>query len=74
MTFEVGQLWKTRGGWHARIVAKVNYPDPILVIHDVRSLEIGYAEYPQSHETDGSLYKTFKGPSNWDLLEKIEET
>lgn len=66
--YEVGQVWKTRSGWTARIVAIINSSTPILCVHtpgiDFMETEEALLHWPNGQMIEDEL-------TGWDLVEKI---
>lgn len=69
-TIEVGQLWKTRGGWPARIIARIKSTRPLVVVHFPDHLS---EECVESHDSDGSFFNNFADQTSWDLVSLLEE-
>ena len=71
MNFEIGNLYKTRGGWTARIVAKMKSRTPLVVVHSTNLNNLGGQEC-ETHNSDGTFF-TELDHSKYDLVELIRE-
>lgn len=71
--FEVGQVWKTRGGWEARIVAIINdIRRPVVAVHSHNLCpEDGYVESCEPHAVSGAYLGGEE--SGWDLIQLKRE-
>ena len=72
MSLEVGDLWKTRGGWTARIIAKIKNDHPLVVKH-IHPAGLS-DEHVECHQMDGSFHiGRHDEQCAWDLVQKLEE-
>lgn len=67
--FEVGQVWRTRGGWCARIVAIMDALTPVVAVHKTELDD--QAEVAEVHDINGGFLKGTQ--SGWDLVSLEKE-